>query len=528
MLAAEWSQARKEFIESLGHVTQHWTKRDDLSSTQLVTYGSTSTGTGVGGLYPLINGPTLTSASTTRSHLSTDLTTTTATNQDSNIVSELMKKHINIFQRLNNPTLKPANKTFKPCLELASVITVPSFLEPSSSLDTTSTTAVGSKVDENGLSRVDLLVYQSLVEMLGYMVGETHTYIQPGVFSSICFSLPTFSITPSTHQSSQFQQQQNSRDNKGSADTGLLHSQLTKHQYLSQGCKTYLEYQHIQVLTNEIDICIQKGVFTHLSYTTPNHTRLHRLKAYLSYLWRSGSLFTSDVDIQSLALWDPSYTTTSYTTSLGATSTSSTYAYDTSVYTSSSNERLLPVWAYIYYCLICGDLSLLLEELAVICNEQHIRHVPSEVYTVLRYYHHWSTSSTTNTSTASTSTSGGVYDSNSYITQSFPIENDLTSTQINEFKIAYNIIKNLYNNDINQSYTTNTNTSMQSFDPYRILVLNLISLSDVSALADTAGIPPFAYTLQSYIWCNIWFITYERYVIRALGGTGGLYYIYTM
>ena len=434
-------------------MTQHWTKKDDLLSTQLIAYPSSTTGAGVGELYPRLNGPTLTSAPTTRSHLSTDLTTTaTTTGVDSNIVSELMKKHIHIFQRLNNPTLKPANKTLKPCLELASVITVPSFLGPSSSLDPTAITTgtIGSKVDENGLNRVDLLGYQSLVEMLGYMVGEPHTThthgqaIQPGVFSSICFSLPTSlptSLTPT------LQQQQQSRGNKGSADTALLHSQLTKHQYLSQGCKTYLEYQHIQVLSNEIDTCIQKGVLTHLSYTTPNHTRLHRLKAYLSYLWRSGSLFTSDVDIQSLALWDPSYTTTLNTTSLGATSNSSAYAYDTSVYT-SSNERLLPVWAYIYYCLICGDLSSLLEELAVICNEQHIRHVPSEVYTVLRYYHHWSSSSSSTTSASATttgtatSTGGGIYDSNN-ITQSFPLENDLTSTQINEFKSALNIIKNL-------------------------------------------------------------------------------------
>ena len=116
-------------------------------------------------------------------------------------------------------------------------------------------------------------------------------------------------------------------------------------------------------------------------------------------------------------------------------------------------------------------------------------------------------------------------------------KNLLTKEQLKEFYKALETVKELYERDSSYMYNStgeNTDTHTTStyghittshtamiIDPYRLHILNLVSLSDKSALADP-GLSTLTYTLQNYLWSNLWFIVFERYSLVAIHGSNSL------
>jgi hypothetical protein len=195
-------------------------------------------------------------------------------------------------------------------------------------------------------------------------------------------------------------------------------------------------------------------------------------------------------------------------------------------------EKLFPLWPYIYYCLISGDWEIAIDELKV-CIANGVPNVEADIVIVLQYYQYFiskynqlaNRTSVVDESVLtelleggkSSSGTGGGGDKN---------QNILTREQLKEMYQAMENCKELYERETvnltDQSSGDNTGGSgSSSSDPYRQLILNLVSLSDKTALSDP-GLATLTYSLQTYLWANLWFMVFERYALVAINGPQGL------
>jgi len=449
----------------LGHVTQHWNRKipggsssSDSGVLLLIEGGggafktTTTTTTpskgtvGRQSLYSASDTPSLRSQS---AFLSNSLVhfSGQATASSGGGLSILAQEHATVVQKLSQTGRHPAPNVCS------------SFLSLSKNINVDSVGITG--VDENGLSKADLIGYKSALELLASMTGETrYKKTAPGLFSSICFH-----------------PKQATGD---SATAALSLSVCEKKHFLALGAKDYLELQQLKLDVQEIDDAIQSGRVA-LSYTgSDGQTRKQRLKSYIRHMHRTGNMYVHDIDPRDIAIFP-----------------------DESA--SSISDGACPLWPFIYYCLIWGDLKLAIEELSR-CAESRMSVVEPEIITVLQIFR------SLQQPYANAGQDRQDLDANEIKSKLFV--KDITPTNVKQLSAAMSVCHELYQRELDES-------AERGIDPYRLLVLNLVSLSDKEILTDP-GISHHVYTMQTYLWANVWFSIFERWSTLLVHGAGAL------
>lgn len=359
-------------------------------------------------------------------------------------LSTLAQGHAAVIKKLSQSVRSPAPNVCS------------SFLSLSKNIDVDSVGITG--VDENGLSKADLIGYKSALELLANMTGETrYKKIPPGLFSAICFNPKVFSDS-----------------------TNLSLSVSEKKHFLALGAKEYLELQQLKLDIQEIDEAIQSGRVS-LSYAgSDGQTRKQRLKSYIRHMHRTGNMYVHDIDPRDIAIFPDE--------SAG-----------------SISDGACPLWPFIYYCLIWGDLQSAIDELTR-CGESRMSIVEPEIITVLQIFR----------SLLQPYMSAGKersdLDANEIKSKLFV--KDITLTKVKQLSTAMSVCHELYQRELNES-------DERGIDPYRLLILNLVSLSDKEILTDP-GISHHVYTMQTYLWANVWFSIFERWSTLLVHGESAL------
>jgi hypothetical protein len=442
-LADDWASSRKHFLQSLGHTTQQWS--GNMASSH-ASSGSTLKA------FPPATPATATPFSLTQytpatSHTPKITADPISTQDVSAGVGSLLGKHAKVIRQLALETQKPSTLDsarhqgsasgrssggIKVCMEMSAQV---------------KSALTSDDRDSAGLSVPDLVGYKAALDLLSEMTGEAKSEKKaPGYFSPVCFTAD--SVNP----------------------TLLAHKQ----QELSLRSKISLEKQQWTMWSNEIDECAARG---HLDVLvdTDGSGRAQRLKAYVAYLWRVGSLF---YDVSSnIAM-----------SSVGSGG--------------GAGEANMPIWAYVYYSLAIGDVHGALAELDK-CVSLGIRCVEPAALKAMRILAQLlaaqSAQDPVDTSGYDTSGYGrAVSQSSSYT---------LSASDRASLADAMRACSELYAQEVDEPEGR--------MDPYKALVLSLLSLNTKEMLVDP-GVP--GYTMQNYLWGCMWFATTQRLISQSPGG----------
>lgn len=423
-------------------MTQHWNRKlpggSSSSDSLLLIEASRTPSKGVGShsIYSASDTPLLRSQPAFSSQALVD-----RSHASMGGLSSLAQEHASVVRKLAQTGRTPAPNVSQ------------SFVSLSKGIDIDSIGVTG--VDENGLSKADLIGYKSALEMLAHMTGETrYKKIAPGLFSSVCF-------------------------NPKGDSASLSLSVSEKRHFLALGAKDFLELQQLKLDVQEIDDAIQSGRVS-LSYAgSDGQTRKQRLKSYIRHMHRTGNMYVHDIDSRDISIFPDE--------------------------SASSVDGACPLWPFIYYCLIWGDIKSAIEELTR-CAESRMSVVEPEIITVLQIFR----------TLLQPYANGGDDrpDLDAGVIKSKLFVKELSSAQVKQLGAAMSVCHELYQREVDEAQD-------RGIDPYRLLVLNLVSLSDKAILMDP-GISHHVYTMQTYLWANVWFSVFERWTTLLVHGAGSL------
>lgn len=423
--SSEWAASKQEFLESLGHRALR-----DLGLKSAVQSGSAMTPSGMGGLsspsplspYSRSHFPNLDSASggafpigrTGASSTSAQISAVTMGAGAGADMSPLLKKQSAVVRSMNQEVAEITKKRMggmsvgsfpRPCAELARAIDIPQD---------------NIIVNQHGLSRLDLLGYQSILEMLSEMAGEGASPRPPGYFSTICFDPED--VAPS--------------------DLADKRRQLTSH------ASTYLQDQIWNDLSCAVDAAVREGQLT-LPPCGPEGSRAQRVRAYVALLLVDGAI---------------------------------------AVRNQAFNGRLnnsfdVPVYAYVYYCLRIGMLSTACDEVNS-CVQQGMKAFEAVA---------------------------GCLNAWMALAQSYQSQS--------QAPLSANVLADLQNGMAAcGAMFEEERRKGRECDPYRVHVLNLLSLRDHATLSE-ADLP--GASLEDFLWGNLWFIRWSQALSTSQSGGGG-------
>ena len=223
-------------------------------------------------------------------------------------ISDLFRNQAAVVRSLNMGMFKnPPIDRSKPCSDLASTIYVPS----------------GNTTDQDGLTRLDLIGYRNLLEMMADMTGEktSNAALPAKHFSTTCFTSTDVS----------------------SAALNELRSFLTHHSL------KHLQDQVWSSWSQSVDSAVQQGRLQ-LPPSNAGESRTQRLRAYVGQLWSNGDIAPT----RTMAL-SPS----------------------------DSIGREIPVFAFIYHCLRIGETAGAIREVEA-CLQAGVGNVERELLICLK------------------------------------------------------------------------------------------------------------------------------------------------
>ena len=306
----EWASSRRQFVESLGHRSQVWsnttlvvrTQSEDLGSNTLANsqspYGSSlSLLKSSGGSYP---------AATPTKSSSLQLI---PSNQNTMMTSELFKDQARVIKDLHIGVFNGTNINSRVFSNLSSAVRI----------------TPGNGPDQDGLSKLDLIGYQNLLEMMSEMVGEktNATPLPHKFFSTVCFA-------------------------QSDVVAGAL---AQKKRYLTFHAMKHLQDQIWVDWSTAADGFVSQGQLQ-LPPSGLGESKNQRLRAYVGHLWFNGDITPT----RNLALspFDPA-------------------------------GRETPVFAYIYHCLRIGELGGAMKEIEN-CLQGGLRNIERDILTCLIGY----------------------------------------------------------------------------------------------------------------------------------------------
>lgn len=306
--ANEWASSRRQFVESLGHRSQLWS-----SAALVVKVGNgvkTPNGTEIQSPFSRSALPTMASApggafsaaSPNKSSSANQLVATTLQ------ISDLFRSQAAVVRNLAVGMFKnPPVDRSKPCCNLASTIYIPS----------------GNVTDQDGLTRLDLIGYRNLLEMMAEMTGEktSNAALPAKHFSTTCFTATDVS----------------------SAALNELRSFLTQHSL------KHLQDQVWSSWSQTVDSAVQRGRLQ-LPPSNAGESRTQRLRAYVGQLWSNGDIAPTRTMVLS---------------------------------PSDSIGREIPVFAFIYHCLRIGEIAGAVREVEG-CLQAGVRNVERELLICLK------------------------------------------------------------------------------------------------------------------------------------------------
>ena len=311
----EWASSRRQFVESLGHRSHVWSNTalvvrsqpavntGDLGSNTLANsqspYGSSlSLLRNSGGSYPAATPTKSASLQMIPSYQSTMMT------------SELFKDQARVIKDLHIGVFSGKNMNSRVFSDLSSAVKI---------------TTQGNGADQDGLSKLDLIGYQNLLEMMSEMVGEKSNVIPlpHKFFSTVCFA-------------------------QSDVAAGALSQ---KKRYLTYHAMKHLQDQIWVDWSTAADGFISQGQLQ-LPPSGLGGSKNQRLRAYVGHLWFNGDITPT----RNLALspFDPS-------------------------------GRETPVFAYVYHCLRIGELGGAITEIES-CLQGGLRNIEKDILTCLIGY----------------------------------------------------------------------------------------------------------------------------------------------
>ena len=244
-----WASTKRQFLERAGHRPQQWSAperyraTDDTPSSAMepmsrLRYPS------LGYSDPLSN-------------------ITKASEQSTSVLPSLLAQQHAVVRAMSPIKSDNGNGLVcksKPFLELCRAVDVPS----------------ENVIDENGLSRLDLICYQNILEMLSDMVGESRGDgegpLPEGHFAALCFE-----------------------DESG---PNPLRRQLRGN------TRAYLERQLWSDLVSVVDAAVKEG-YAQLAPCGPEQSRVQRVRAYVSVLFANGLIGPSRHHVMSVSETTP-------------------------------------------------------------------------------------------------------------------------------------------------------------------------------------------------------------------------------
>lgn len=244
--AMNWSIAKKEFMESLGHISHKW---KGPSTTR------TSKELHIVGPYES-SGLLVSSLSYNSSHDMMGVSSNSDIQQNED--DDIKEAHAKIVRKLNydahNIPSSTNDSRFRPIQELSLIV-----------FDIITKSRYGFMAEN------DVVGYKTLLDMLSEMVGEgSTTPAAPGSFALTCF---------------------NSRHYASNA-TSIIDK---KHSDLSSGAKKHFENQFWEVTSAKVDLLLrnlQVGLFA----TSSSSTKHRYIRTFVKHLWQSG-MFPNSCDI---------------------------------------------------------------------------------------------------------------------------------------------------------------------------------------------------------------------------------------
>ena len=249
----EWANARRSFMDSLGHRSHQW---DNSSVTESAYKMVASNYTPSISFSSPNQMNTFSSIKGTPSSKIKNLSFETPTIEKRNnpittnkpVLSELIRKHSDIVHSLNSSVRKSNLTANSPCSDLAKSIPIP-------------TQGTGKTIVSDGLTKHDLIAYRSLLQLLSSVVGEDrHVVIPSGSYSVTCF------------------------DSEEVYNNVLLE----KRRSLSAGAIRYLQNQIWELWSHSVDEAVQSGDLTLIATKCDGTSRQQRLKTFVTYQLRVG------------------------------------------------------------------------------------------------------------------------------------------------------------------------------------------------------------------------------------------------
>lgn len=243
--------------------------------------------------------------------------------------------------------------------------------------------------------------------------------------------------------------------------------QESRRKRLTLGAKLFLEQQMAEIWSRAVDTAVFNGDMTLLGSQDGN-SRQQRLRSYVSYQFRIGAIPALCGGV--LCPFDQRSSVSIQLQQQGG---------------GQFNVASTPLWAFLYHCLRVGDVASALVELNR-CVSAGFREGESYACTSLRL-----------------------------LTQLSDPSYTPTTAEMQNLLEAMTQCTALYSADLAQDETQG------GVDPYRLMVLNLLGLSDREGLS-SSSIPGFG--LEDFLWSQLWFVQMARLVsdqmVDTLGATG--------
>ena len=425
-------------------------------------------------------------------------------------VSDLLRAHNDVVRSLNmashaaNVALQSprATEEVRPYNRLAESIRIPSVGAGAGAGSTPGTGAVMS----DGMNAADLAAYQIHLQLLACAVGEvqpsglSHSsaggfgaqqqqYIPAGAsgpppagyFSAICFD--PADITSST---------------------AVVES---RRQLITGGIKSYFEAQVWEVWSSLLDEAAFAG-YWELGESAEGASRKQRLRSYCAYLWQQGRLPRSCGRVMCAAAaggrgaplaLGPSGSAARAAAAGSAGSSNALVVSDAAA--AGNRHRPTPLWVFVYHCLRVGDLEAAVSELD--CSiAQGGDDGGAAAFTIIKHLLVAQSSGG-----ADGGATGAGRSSARRAGAGAAAAGD--STDWRQLQDALQSCK--------AQYEAEVSSDESFFDPFRTLVFNLLGLVDRDSLASSA-LPGFS--LEDFLWAQLWFIQQMRVLKPALDGRG--------
>jgi len=507
--AAEWSQARHKFMESLGHRAYRWegqasapTPAKDFTTSAVQAARSSST--------PFTpHRDAFAKRADIFSPLSPSAIPSSRRSLYGNTVasldtrppfSDLIALQSAAIRRLNrsshtggsspaavvglNEEPAPAPGSVKPFLQLGSGVRVPE-------------QGMGRAIVSDNLSKADLLAYKAHLQLLASTVGESnvqrgsataerdllvgHTATRqvPALFTSI----PGETGAPPAGYFSGLCL--DPTDFAASAASSQFAAMEERRQWLTVGSKSFLEVQYWDVMTHSLDEAVSREGWQLLS-SADGTSRQQKLRSYVAYLHHSRQLPAQCAQVlASTGMSGPTEMRSPTTPAMRGARTAGGSM-------TAPGQPVIPLWVFVYHCFRVGDLASAVSELSSAVSKGHVEGglaAISVLQTLVQLV-----------ASPSPSSRGAAGAARSKAT--------LAEHEVRALVEA--ILQ------CRVQYERETGADEVTLDPYRLVVFNLLGLASKEDLAGNV-LPGFS--LEDFLWTHLWFIQYTRILQPVLTGT---------